>query len=280
MTTMTLGNVSLSVKDVSGQKKFYQEVIGLSVLKEEAGKVFLGIASTKEVLVTLIQLPEGKSERKVAGLYHLALLLPTRKDLSGILRHLLEIKAPLIGASDHGYSEALYLHDVEGNGIEIYWDKPREIWDIQPDGQIKGVTLEMKASEVLGLTMDATSKMPEGTKMGHVHLSVADFEKNEWFYQDILGMTLVDDLGGHARFFSVDGYHHHVGVNNWQGSYLANREETDLGILSYEMIWHNKERFDQVKANMKQENLFKVEYDSQHFEGMDPNGILIEMILE
>lgn len=279
MQTMKLGKVSLNVMNLQKQKEFYQEIIGLDIIEETEEEISLGILETKDVLVSLVHQSNLSVREGVTGLYHLALLLPTRKSLSGMLRHFLEVKAPLIGASDHGYSEALYLQDPEGNGIEIYWDKPKEVWDIQTNGQIKGVTLEINSAELFGLTTDSLKKMPKGTKIGHVHLSVADFEKNETFYQGVLGMSLVDDLGGHARFFSRDGYHHHVGVNNWQGTLLENREEKNQGILSFEMNWLIQEHFEQVKANLKQQNMVIDEKNDHYFSTIDPNGIMLEMTL-
>ncbi|MDT2834617.1 VOC family protein [Vagococcus carniphilus] len=276
MSTMTLGRVSLRVNDLVKQKNFYQEVIGLHIIEETSQKVELGIKETSEVLVSLVTSSKEYQFEKTTGLYHLALLLPSRVALSGFLRHLIEIKAPLIGAADHGYSEAIYLEDLEGNGIEIYADKPLDKWDIQTDGKIKGVTLELDAEDLFSLTDQSIEKMPIGTKMGHVHLSVADFKANEQFYGETLNFQLTDDLGGHARFFSVDGYHHHIGVNNWQGIGIKKREDHHLGLDYYQMMWE-KESFEQLKAHLKQQEVAFFEVNDQEFHLVDPNGILIQM---
>lgn len=278
--TIALGEVSLKVNNLEKQTAFYQEVIGLHIIEESDKKVSLGIEESGEILVSLVPTTETKKVRFTTGLYHLALLLPTRKELGEVLRHLLEIKAPLVGGADHGYSEALYLNDPEGNGIEIYWDKPRSQWDIKEDGQIKGVTLEMDAEGILSLSNAPLRQMPQGTKMGHVHLTVAHHEENEAFYRDILGFTLTDDLGGYARFYAMDGYHHHIGTNNWLGEELARPTDNSLGINYYKINWLKEEAFYQMKENLLQKNYSLAEETSNEFKITDPNGIIIHMELK
>ncbi|HCM90485.1 MULTISPECIES: VOC family protein [Vagococcus] len=278
MKKIELGEISLNVKDLNRQKEFYQNTIGLYTIEENEIKVDLGIQGVNEILVSLVKVENEIPQEKMTGLYHLALLLPTRKALGGILRHLIEIKAPLIGASDHGYSEALYLQDPEGNGIEIYRDKEKSQWDVKNDGQIKGVTLEMDAEGVLAEGYETLARMPEGTKMGHVHLSVADFEANERFYRDLLGFNLTDDLGGHARFFAMDGYHHHIGTNNWLGSNLKKNHEGILGINYYKIYWEKTTDFEDLKKRIVTSGYDILNESSDSFDVIDPNGILIKMI--
>lgn len=278
MKKIELGEISLNVKDLNRQKEFYQNTIGLYIIEENEIKVDLGIQGVNEILVSLVKVENEIPQEKMTGLYHLALLLPTRKALGGILRHLIEIKAPLIGASDHGYSEALYLQDPEGNGIEIYRDKEKSQWDVKNDGQIKGVTLEMDAEGVLAEGYETLARMPEGTKMGHVHLSVADFEANERFYRDLLGFNLTDDLGGHARFFAMDGYHHHIGTNNWLGSNLKKNHEGILGINYYKIYWEKTTDFEDLKKRIVTSGYDILNESSDSFDVIDPNGILIKMI--
>ena len=278
--TLSLGEVSLKVNNLKKQADFYQEVIGLHIIEESDQKVSLGIKESGEILVSLVEIPETKKVRFSTGLYHLALLVPTRKDLGGVLRHLLEIQAPIDGGADHGYSEALYLTDPEGNGIEIYCDKPRVEWDIKEDGQIKGVTLEMDAEGVLMSSTDSLEKMPVGTKMGHVHLTVAQHEENEVFYRDLLGFTLTDDLGGFARFYAVDGYHHHVGTNNWLGEELSKPTENSLGIDYYKINWLKVTSFNQMKDNLKEKGYELLNEGLNEFQITDPNGIIIHMELK
>lgn len=277
---MKLGAVTLAVSNLVKQATFYEDVIGLHIIEESDKKISLGIETSGEILLHLVPLKHQKIRNRTTGLYHLAFLLPTRESLGGVLRHLLEVKAPLGGAADHGYSEALYLDDPEGNGIEIYWDKPRSTWNVQEDGKIPGITIEMDAQGVLATGKISMDKMPKGTIIGHVHLTGINFDENVSFYRDILGFSLSDDLGGHARFFGMNGYHHHIGVNNWLGENIAIRKSDDLGIKHYEMVWENEQDFIEIKDKLSRNNYpFEIKEDNL-FKIVDPNGIMIYMILK
>ena len=210
-----LGTVVLNTKHLQGQKNFYQHIIGLSVLKEEDNKVELGIKGNEEPLITLLStnLPKGHHY----GLYHLAILVPSRKDLGDALLHILKAQAPLQGASNHGYSEAIYLADLEGNGIEIYHDRPKSAWNYQGD-QIIGITEEMDAEGVLALAEDKrTYFMPEGTKMGHVHLSVENPLASQVFFKSMLNMDEKFSMKDQATWLANGDYHHHIAANKWAG---------------------------------------------------------------
>ena len=144
-----LGEVVLYVADLARQKDFYQRVLGLELLKEQDGQVALG--RDGQALVKLLATSDRQSVKSAYGLYHLALLLPSRQALADILKHLSENKVPMVGGADHGYSEAIYLEDPEGNGIELYRDKPQADWDIREDGRIIGVTEALAAQEIYEL---------------------------------------------------------------------------------------------------------------------------------
>ncbi|WP_241209382.1 VOC family protein, partial [Streptococcus sp. DD11] len=144
-----LGEAALNVADLGRQKLFYQQVLGLELLEEKEGQVLLG--SGQQPLVRLIQSSDRQPVQHSYGLYHVAILLPSRQDLADVFKHIAELKIPLVGGADHGYSEALYLEDPEGNGIELYRDKPQTDWDIREDGRIIGVTEELPAQEIYEL---------------------------------------------------------------------------------------------------------------------------------
>ena len=144
-----LAEAVLNVKNLASQTAFYQQIIGLEILSQTETEVVLGLGGT--ALVHLIQAQESGEVRKHYGLYHLAILLPTRKALADILKHLTDLQIPLVGGADHGYSEALYLEDLEGNGIELYRDKPVSTWDIREDGRIIGVTEAPRKQDLPGL---------------------------------------------------------------------------------------------------------------------------------
>jgi catechol 2,3-dioxygenase len=154
------------------------------------------------------------------GLYHFALLVPARVDLARWLAHAVRDRVPLTGVSDHFVSEALYLSDPDGHGIEIYWDRPRAVWEGQVGARM--TTLPLDVDDLLGELEAPMSErfagLPAHTTMGHVHLKVADIPHTLDFYRDVLGFALMAQLGPYAAFLSAGGYHHHIGANTWESA--------------------------------------------------------------
>ena len=144
-----LAEVALNVKDLESQTAFYHQLLGLEILIRSEKEILLGAGG--KPLVRLIKTDDISHPKQSYGLYHMALLLPTREDLANVFKHLLDLKIPLVGGADHGYSEAIYLEDLEGNGIELYRDKPVTVWDIREDGRIIGVTEELSAQDIYEL---------------------------------------------------------------------------------------------------------------------------------
>lgn len=249
-----LGKVVLKVKDLEGMAEFYQKMVGLQVLDSSTESVTLGIESTKSPLVQLVKIEPNTNKTLTAGLFHLALLLPTRQDLGEYLYYLLVNKLPLGGASDHGYSEALYFNDPEGNGIEIYVDKPKSVWDRREDGRIEGVTIQMDAEGVLGTVEKAFTGMPSGTIMGHVHLTVHDLEGTEDFYTTLLPLGLKSDFSGQAKFFASGDYHHHIGSNTWAGKALPEPQADQLGMAYYEWVLPNQSEMTALTSRLDEKN--------------------------
>ena len=208
-----LAEAVLNVKDLVSQTVFYQQIIGLEILSQTETETVLGIDG--KALVQLIQAQESGEVRGHYGLYHLAILLPTRKVLADVLKHLTDLQIPLVGGADHGYSEALYLEDLEGNGIELYRDKPVSTWDIREDGRIIGVTEALAAQDIyeLGERVEPFT-LAEGTRMGHIHLSVKDSRKSSQFYQKVLGLEDKFSVPS-ASWIAAGNYHHHLAVNEW-----------------------------------------------------------------
>ena len=175
--------------------------------------------------------------RRTTGLYHLAILLPTRRDLASALVRLAQSRWPLDGASDHLVSEALYLSDPDGNGIEIYRDRARAEWPSR-DGQIEMATLALDLDDVIGELEGATSidpTVPAGTVIGHVHLQVADINDAEAFYNGVLGFDVTVRGYPGALFVSAGGYHHHIGLNTWQSAGAAPPASGSVGLRSFEV---------------------------------------------
>lgn len=234
-----LAEVVLNVKDSKSQTAFYHQIIGLEILSQTETEAILGLG--KKALVHLIQAEKDGEVREHYGLYHLAILLPTRKALADVLKHLSDLRIPLVGGADHGYSEAIYLEDLEGNGIELYRDKPVSSWDIREDGRIIGVTEALAAQDIyeLGEKVDPFI-LAEGTRMGHIHLSVKDSHAASQFYQKVLGLE--DKFSIPSASWIVTGkYHHHLAVNEWGGKNLASRKQGLLGLAYYVIEVAHKE---------------------------------------
>ncbi|MEC6747838.1 VOC family protein [Marinilactibacillus sp. XAAS-LB27] len=276
--TASIGSVTLKVKDLNRLSEYYQE-LGLTVIEAAEDKVSLGASGSDQPLLVLKTI-QNVVDRRAAGLFHTAFLLPSRKDLGDTLYRLLVKKVPIGGASDHGYSEAIYLQDPEGNGIEIYRDKPKSDWDIREDGRIAGITIEMDADGVIESRDQSgmVEKFPENTTIGHIHLSVIDLDETQEFYQQ-LGFDLTDQFGDQARFFSAGGYHHHIGTNIWMGKHLPKLSEEDLGLESYSVLLSSEESLEKLKQIIEIRGILVLEDAHQVLSVLDPNGIEVRFEL-
>ena len=215
---LSLGAVHLTVADLERSLAYYRGAVGLDVLGQEDGRASLG-AGGRELLV-LVEEPGARPARGYTGLYHFALLLPERADLARWLAHAARDRVPLVGLSDHFVSEALYLSDPDGHGIEIYWDRPREGWEGKVGQRLTTEPLDTD-SLLAELEDPATATfdgLPGGTVMGHVHLKVSSIPETIAFYRDRLGFGLMAQLGQQAAFLSAGGYHHHLGANTWESA--------------------------------------------------------------
>ncbi len=223
-----VGAVHLTVADLARSISYYEQAVGLSLRQAppqgapRAGRRAVLGAGGRTLLV-LVEQPGARPVPRATGLYHFALLVPRRLDLARWLAHAARERVPLVGLSDHFVSEAIYLSDPDGHGIEIYCDRPREHWE----GQVQRMTtLPLDVDSLLAELPDRADPdpdpgfagLPEGTVMGHVHLKVAAIEPAVEFYRDVLGFALMAALGSHAAFLSAGGYHHHVGANTWESA--------------------------------------------------------------
>ena len=234
-----LAEVALNVRDLASQTTFYHQLLGLEILNQSENQVLLGAGG--KPLVKLIQTEDTSNPKQSYGLYHMALLLPSREDLANVFKHLLDLKIPLVGGADHGYSEAIYLEDLEGNGIELYRDKPVVEWDIREDGRIIGVTEELSAQDIYELGKEIEPfAIASGTRMGHVHLSVKNSRESSAFYQESLNLKDKYTIP-HASWIASGDYHHHLAVNEWGGKNLAPREQGMPGLDYYVVEVENKE---------------------------------------
>ena len=250
-TPLHVGAVALKVRDLDRLAAYYRHVLGLCVLDRGRQTVSLGAGDTP--LVHLEHRPDAApDDSREAGLYHTAFLMPTRGDLARWILHVARNKVPLTGASDHGVSEAVYLDDPEGNGIEVYHDRPSETWQWTGD-ELKMITdpLDIDAilREVPGTATFAGA--PDGLRIGHIHLRVGDVARAESFYRDAVGLAVTRRRHG-ASFMSSGRYHHHIAGNVWHSAGAGRREENRAGLSWLSLEAADEAAFDAARSRLQQ----------------------------
>jgi catechol 2,3-dioxygenase len=226
-----LGSVELKVLDLEREVDFYER-FGLTRLDDGATTATLGADGSP--ILRLKALPGGRQRpHRTAGLYHFAILLPREEELGGVLRRALEERLPLTGTADHFVSQALYFDDPEGNGIEVYADRPRSEWRY-PNGKLNIGTDRLDFDRLLRIADQPERKFSSGTVLGHMHLNVSDLDTSQAFYES-MGMELILDVGRVMRFMSWDGYHHHLGINLLEGPGAARVEPDVRGLQGFEV---------------------------------------------
>jgi catechol 2,3-dioxygenase len=247
----SLGSVRLNAGDQDSLAAFYERTVGLRQLARD-GVVTLGTDADRPV-VELAPAPDAPPRPAgTTGLFHLAILVPNRLELARALRRVSESGWRFTGASDHLVSEALYLRDPEGNGIEIYRDRPREEWR-QSNGEIEMDTLPLDLDGVLEeLAADDSpaAAMAPGTRLGHVHLNVADLRASEAFYAGALGFDVTVRSYPGALFVSAGGYHHHVGLNTWMGEGVPPPPPGARGLNRFEIVLGSGAELDAAERHL------------------------------
>ena len=230
----SVGGVHLTIADLSRSVEFYEAQIGFTVHRRDDRTAWLGAGGPD--LLILTQSATAPRVRGTTGLYHFATLVPSRADLARSLRHLTAMRTVLQGAADHGVSESLYLADPDGNGIEIYRDRPREQWPYER-GQLHMTTDPFDFDGVLSEPSHAgdSGALARGTTIGHVHLRVASLPDSERFYVGVLGFELTQRFGPGALFVAAGGYHHHIGLNIWESAGQAPPPPGAIGLHHFEL---------------------------------------------
>lgn len=229
---MEIGTVTLTVRDLSRSADFYARALGLEKLNSDGTEAALGAG--QRVLVRLIADPAARERSpREAGLFHTAILLPDRAALGAWVHHASATRLPVQGASDHRVSEAIYLADPEGNGIEIYADRPRAAWT-KPDGSIHMTTDPLDIDDLAASARGPWKGAPDGTTVGHVHLQVGDVKQAEAFYAGTLGFAITAHYPG-AAFYGAGGYHHHFATNVWN-SRGAGARTPSTGLTAVEIL--------------------------------------------
>ncbi len=247
----TVGTVHLTVSDLGRSVEYYCESVGLELLDGDGGHASIGVGG-REVLA-LVEEPGARPAIGYTGLYHFALLVPERAQLARWLAHAGRDRVSLVGLSDHFVSEALYLSDPDGHGIEIYWDRPREHWE----GQVSRLTTQpLDVESLLGELADPASEpfdgLPGGAVMGHVHLKVASIPETVAFYRDVLGFGLMAQLGEQAAFLAAGGYHHHIGANTWESAGASPPPAGTAALRQATIVLPDARERDRVVARLEQ----------------------------
>ena len=240
MSEWPLGAVELKVLDLEREAEFYER-FGLTRLQDGDGTAAFG--AREAPLLRLKALQGGRERpRRTAGLFHFAILLPREEELGGFLQRTLEERLPMTGTADHFVSQALYFDDPEGNGIEVYADRPRSEWQY-PNGRLNIGTDHLNFERLLRIADKPQSTFSDGTVLGHMHLNVSDLDRSQAFYES-MGMELMAELGRVMRFLSWDGYHHHLGINLLEGQGAAPVEPGVRGLQGFEVKRVDAERTD------------------------------------
>lgn len=265
-----IGRVALRANDPERLAEFYRDVIGLDPMDHEEGRTTLGTGG--EALLELLDAPDAP-ERKPdeTGLFHTAFRLPSRAALGDALGRIRE-RWSLDGASDHRVSEALYLTDPEGNGVEVYRDRPREEWPTE-DGRVAMDTLRLDL-EALAERRRGAAGVPEETTVGHVHLEVSSLPRAREFYVEDVGLGVRQEMGDSALFLAAGDYHHHVGLNTWNG---RSTPPVGCGLAWFELCVPDREALAAVRERVDAESA-GAEADSLVL--TDPDGIELRLRVE
>lgn len=270
----SMGAVRLTVGDLDRARDFYRDAIGLSELAASDGIVRMGTRDPADgALVELVGDPDAPPRpRGTSGLFHLAILVPSRPDLARALQRVAEAGWRLSGASDHLVSEALYTSDPEGNGIELYRDRSRDEWPVR-DGVLQMDTLPLDLDGVLGELRreDANAGMPPGTRIGHVHLNIGDLAAAEAFYSGALGFDVTVRGYPGALFVSAGGYHHHLGLNTWAGEGAPPPPSGSRGLREFEIILPSADAVAAEEDRLREAG-FEPEREGQRVRATDPSG--------
>ena len=276
-----LGPVHIIVSDLRVSLPFYRDTLGFQPLDDLPNGATLEVGG-KTPLVVLRELKGAQRKpARSTGLYHFAILLPSRADLARELRHLTESDYPPQGAADHLVSEALYLADPDGNGIEIYADRPRDQWP-RTDSSIRMATDPLNVESLMSeLWADgsAWSGMPERTRIGHVHLHVADLQRAVDFYHGVLGFDVVTRYGPQAAFLSAGGYHHHIGLNTWAGVGAPPPPAESVGLDFFTVYLPDRSDLDEEARRIRDSGA-EVEEREDGLMVRDPSGNAVLLAVE
>jgi catechol 2,3-dioxygenase len=265
--TLRLGAVHLTVTDLDRSVAFYEDAIGLRLHRRKDSLAVMGAG--EEDLLVLYEEPGARRAGRHAGLYHFALLFPSREELARAALRLAATKTPIQGASDHGTHEAIYLPDPDGNGIELAADCPRALWPrpLEYTGGPHPLDLDGLLGAITG--EEPRGKAGPGLVIGHLHLHVGDLDRGLAFYRDVLGFELMTFMPGAAAFVSAGGYHHHLGFNIWRGEGVPPVPEGRVGLRHWTVMLDYPEEIEAVRERVRAAGI-EVEDKGEGFLVRDP----------
>ena len=268
-------SVRLRVKDLHATASFYEKIVGLTLRFSDADSVEMGTQNT--TFFVLKKSPAGRPGNHATGLYHTAFRVPSRSDLSHWLLHTSQSRmVSLQGASDHGVSEAIYLADPEGNGIEIYHDRPPSSWTKDDQGRIRLITQPLDIRSLLDEAPDTSwTQLPAMSDIGHVHLKVNDLQAAKQFYIDTLGFDIKSVFRDSALFIAGGSYHHHIGLNTWESRNAPRRTPDMFGLTEFRVDTGSNQDLRDIEARLRAtEYPYSLSSDGE-ITVTDPAGITI-----
>lgn len=278
-----IAHVEYQVRDLANLVAFYADLMGMQLIEKTDAYARLSATGQPPALLTLIERKDAKpasSNSFVPGLYHSAFRFPNRVPLASTLMRMVAARYPLQGAADHRFSEAVYLADPEGNGIELYRDRPREEWPRMGDALQSGnLPLDLrKLLEEAHQTAAQSGKVDPGMDIGHIHLQVSDLAKADAFYHDLLGLDVMMSMPT-ALFFAAGGYHHHVGANTWHSLNAPRREKDLTGLNSFAFLIPDESGWLAAFERFKDKPSRVVERDGQLGVSLqDADGLNVELL--
>jgi catechol 2,3-dioxygenase len=277
--TLRLGVVHLTVSDLDASLAFYADGLGLQVIRRSGDEAALGGDAAGDELLVLHVQPGARRAGRHAGLYHVALLHSSRLELARTALRLAANRTMIDGASDHGISEAIYLSDPDGNGVELAADRPREVWpDLSDTSWLSGGPAPLDLHGLLGMVAgeEPRANIDPELVVGHLHLHVGDVARGLEFYRDVLGFDLMTDVGS-AAFTSAGGYHHHVAFNVWRGQGVPAAPDGTVGLRHWTVVLGSQAEVDEVRARVVAAGL-PVEPHVDGFLTRDPWDIAIAFV--
>lgn len=278
----SIGRVDLRVTDVGGALAFYRDVAGLEVAEQTASSAVLRAPGGEPFLHLSSDGVTAPAERRVTGLFHVAIRYPDKASLGDALARLVSAHYE-IGAGDHGVSEALYVDDPSGNGIELYYDRARDQWPAATGDGLVGMTtgpVDLEGLLAAGRGQAAVEgQAPAGTDVGHVHLQVGDVERTVAFYTDVVGLDLTQRFGGQAGFFSSNGYHHHIGANTWNSRGAAPATRDHAGLDRIVFVVEDEDRLERLRLRLREYGHEVAGDEGVNLATHDPDGIELDFVL-